>query len=196
MPKKLGSLIEEGELLTTLSDNRRMYAYFNVSEPEYLEYRTNAATRGDATVRLQLANGARFPHAGAIETIEGEFDHETGSIAFRAIFPNPDRLLRNGETGKVLLTVPYRRALIIPQKATFEIQDRTYVFVIDSTNRVHATQVAIAGRMPDLYIIGGGLAVTDRILLEGVQKVKDDDVIRFETQAPRAVLAGLRLHAE
>lgn len=196
IPKKLGSLIEEGELLTTLSDNRRVFAYFNVSEAEYLDYRNNAASRGNRRVQLLLANNSRFPHPGEIETIEGEFDHETGNIAFRAVFPNPDRLLRNGETGKVLLTVPYRQALVIPQKATYEIQDKTYVFVIDEANKVHARLITVAGQLPDLYIVGSGLTVNDRILLEGVQKVKDDDKIQFELKDPREVLAKLRLKAE
>lgn len=196
MPKKLGSLVEEGELLTTLSDNRRMYAYFNVSEPEYLDYRQHASTGTGQKAVLVLANNTRYPHVGEVETIEGEFNSETGNIAFRATFPNPDQLLRNGETGKVLLTVPYRQALVIPQKATYELQDKIYVFVIDAANRVHARAITVAGRLPDLYIVGSGLAATDRILLEGVQKVKDDDVVRVVMKAPREVLHSLRLKAE
>ena len=196
IPKKLGSLIEEGELLTTLSDNRRMFAYFNVSEPEYLDYRTQTGTRVGQSATLMLANNTRFPHQGQVETIEGEFDNTTGNIAFRAVFPNPDGLLKNGETGKVLLTVPYRQAMLIPQKATYEIQDKIYVFVIDAASRVHARLITVAGRLPDLYIVGRGLAVTDRILLDGVQKVKDDDVVKVTMKAPRDVLASLRLKAE
>jgi membrane fusion protein (multidrug efflux system) len=194
IPKKLGSLIEEGELLSTLSDNRRVFAYYNVSEPEYLDYRTKAP-KGQK-VSLLLANNTRFAQKGEVETIEGEFDHETGNIAFRAIFPNPDGLLRNGETGKVLMTVPYLKAMVIPQKATYEIQDKTYVFVIDEANKVHARLITIAGRMPDLFVVGSGLSVDDKILLEGVQKVKDDDVIKFEMKDARQVLASLRLKAE
>ncbi len=196
IPKKLGSLIEEGELLTTLSDNRRMFAYFNVSEPEYLDYKTNTAGRGSSKVALMLANNTRFSSQGEVETIEGEFDPETGNIAFRAIFPNPDGLLKNGETGKVLLTVPYKQAMVIPQKATYEIQDKMYVFVIDKDNKVHARLITVAGRLPDLFIVGSGLAVEDKILLEGVQKVKDDDVITFELKNPREVMTSLRLKAE
>ncbi|MBY0491329.1 MAG: efflux RND transporter periplasmic adaptor subunit [Gemmatimonadaceae bacterium] len=196
IPKKLGSLIEEGELLTTLSDNSRMFAYFNVAEPEYLDYQANRAGKGKQTVSLMLANNSRFPHEGTIETVEGEFDNETGNIAFRAIFPNPDRLLRNGETGKVLLRVPYTNALIIPQKATYEIQDKTYVFVIDKANKVHATLITVAGRLPDLFIVGSGITKDDMILLEGVQKVKDDDVITFDVKDMKDVLKTLRLRAE
>src|SRR5262249_24131452 len=113
LPKKIGSLIDEGELLTSLSDNSKMFAYFNVSEPEYLEYKTNAKGRGENEVNLLLANNQPLQYKGKIEVIESEFDSETGNIAFRSIFPNPDKLLRNGETGKVLMTVPVRKALII-----------------------------------------------------------------------------------
>ncbi len=197
IPKKLGTLVEEGELLTTLSDNSRVYAYFNLSEPEYLAYSRNAsASRTKPTVALVLADNSRFPHQGSVETVEGEFDHETGNIAFRATFPNPDRLLKNGETGKVLLTVPYTNALMIPQKATFELQDRTYVFVIDAQHKVHSRLITVIGRLPDLFIVGSELSASDQILLEGVQKVKDDDVVQFDVKEPREVIAKLRLKAE
>lgn len=196
IPKKLGSLIEEGELLTTLSDNSRMFAYFNVAEPEYLDYQANRSNKGGQKVALQLANNTRFAHEGTIETVEGEFDNETGNIAFRAVFPNPERLLRNGETGKVLLTVPYKQALIIPQKATYEIQDKTYVFVVDKANKVHATLITVAGRLPDLFVVASGISKDDTILLEGVQKVKDDDVITFDVKDMKDVLKTLRLRAE
>lgn len=100
LPKKTGSLIDEGELLTSLSDNNEMFAYFNVSEPEYLDYKTNVKDRGESKVTLMLANGQPFPYKGEVETIESEFDNETGNIAFRAKFPNPDKLLRNGRRVK------------------------------------------------------------------------------------------------
>lgn len=196
IPKKLGSLIDEGEILTSLSDNGQMYAYFNVSEPDYLDYQTNAKGRGDSNVTLLLANNTPLPHKGKVEVIESEFDSETGNIAFRASFPNPDKLLRNGETGKVLLTVPVHNALIIPQKATYEIQDKKYVFVVDSNNVVKSREISITGEMPDLYVVADGISETDKILLEGVQKVKDDDKISFGYQKPRDVLNHLKLKAE
>ncbi len=196
IPKKLGSLIDEGELLTSLSDNSQMFAYFNVSEPEYLEYQTNVNNRAASKVNLLLANGHSLQYQGDVEVIESEFNNETGNIAFRARFPNPDKLLRNGETGKILMTVPAKNALIIPQKATYEIQDKKYVFVIDKDNIVRSRSILITGEMPDLYVIESGLSEKDRILLEGVQKVKDDDKIKFEYQKPEDVIAHLRLKAE
>ncbi len=196
IPKKLGSLIDEGELLTSLSDNSQMFAYFNVSEPEYLEYETNTKGRANTKVGLLLANNRPLQYKGIVETIESEFDNETGNIAFRARFPNPDKLLKHGETGKVLMTVPVHQALIIPQKATYEIQDKKFVFVIDKNNVVKSRSITITGELADLYVVASGLAVDDKILLEGVQKVKDDDKIAFEFEKPEDVIYHLRLKAE
>ena len=133
---------------------------------------------------------------GTVELIEGEFNNETGNIAFRAIFPNPDKLLKNGETGKVIMTIPLKNALLIPQKATYEIQDKKYVFVIDKNNKVNSREITITGEIPDLYVIKTGLTENDRILLEGVQKVKENDKIKYELQSPKEVMNHLRVKAE
>lgn len=196
LPKKIGSLIDEGELLTSLSDNSKMFVYFNVSEPEYLEYQTNTKGRGDSQISLLLANNQLLKYKGKIEVIESEFDNETGNIAFRAIFPNPDKLLRNGETGKVMMVVPVKNALIIPQKATYEIQNKKYVYVVDGNNVVRSREITITGEIPDLYVVKSGLAPNEKIMLEGIQKVKDDDKINFEYQNPEEVLSHLKLKAE
>lgn len=196
IPKKVGSLIDEGELLTSLSDNSEMYAYFNVSEPEYLDYSTNLEGRGSSKVRLLLANNQLFPQEGNVETIESEFNRETGNIAFRARFANTQRILRNGETGKVRMSVPVRHALVIPQKATYEIQDKLYVFVIDQHNVVKSRNISVSGEFPDLYVVNNGLSAEDKILLEGVQKVKEDEKIKYEFEAPTTVLSHLKLKSE
>lgn len=196
IPKKLGSLLEEGDLLTLLSDNVRMFAYFNVSEPEYLEYQTNVKDRAANAVDLKLANGELFKYKGKVELIESEFDNETGNVAFRASFPNSDKLLKNGQTGKVLMTVPVKNALVIPQKATYEIQDKKYVFVVDKNNVVKSREITITGEVPDLYVVKSGITASDKILLDGVQKAKDDDKITYDYQKPADVLSHLKLHAE
>ncbi len=196
IPNKLGSLIDEGELLTSLSDNSQVYAYFNVSEPEYLEYQNNAKGRGDSHVNLLLANNQPLKYKGKVEVIESEFDNETGNIAFRAIFPNPDKLLKNGETGKVLMQVPVKNALVIPQKATYEIQDKKFVFVVDKKNILRSTEITITGVLPDLYVIQSGISNKDKIVLDGIQKAKDGDKIEFDYQNPQKVISNLRLKAE
>ena len=196
IPLKLGSLIDEGALLTSLSDNSQMFAYFNVSEPEYLNYETDLKNRGNKKVSLLLANNEVLKYKGDVETIESEFDNETGNIAFRARFPNPDHLLKNGETGKVQMTMPLKNALIIPQKTTYEIQDKVYVFVVDSKGIVHSRNITILSEMSDLYVVGSGLKENDRILLEGVQTAKDDDKVKVEYVSPKEVISHLRLKAE
>jgi membrane fusion protein (multidrug efflux system) len=196
IPKKVGSLIDEGELLTSLSDNSQMFAYFNVSEPEYLDYSTNLQGRGNPEVRLLLANNQLFPAHGNVETIESEFNRETGNIAFRARFSNTDKILRNGETGKIRMSVPLRHALVIPQKASYEIQDKLYVFVVDRNNVVQSKNISISGSFPDLYVVSNGLSTSDKILLEGVQKVKDDEKINYDYKAPAEVISHLKLKSE
>ncbi|MBB5395644.1 efflux RND transporter periplasmic adaptor subunit [Mucilaginibacter sp. AK015] len=196
IPLKLGSLVDEGELMTSLSDNSQMFAYFNVSEPEYLDYKNNVKGRGNNKVSLLLANNQLLPYKGEVETIESEFNSETGNIAFRARFPNPNKLLKNGETGKVQMTVPLHGALVIPQKATYEIQDKIYVYVVDQNNKLRSRNITINSELPDLYIVGSGITENDKILLEGVQKVKEDDKISYTYQEPKQVISHLQLKTE
>ena len=142
-----------------------------------------------------MANNKPLPEKGVVETIEGEFNNETGNIAFRARFPNPNHLLRNGETGKVQMTVPLHDAMLIPQKATYEIQDKTYVFVVDKNGKVKSRNIEIAMEMSDLYVVSSGLSTQDKILLEGVQKVKDDDQVKTKFIEPKKVISSLKLKA-
>ncbi|HVI47334.1 MAG TPA: efflux RND transporter periplasmic adaptor subunit [Chitinophaga sp.] len=193
---KQGSLVGDGDLLTTLSDNSRMWVYFNVSEPEYLDYEASVKSKGEMKVNLLMANKQVFKYPGVVETIEGEFNNETGNIAFRATFPNPDKLLRHGETGSILMDMQLKNALIIPQKATMEVMDKKYVFVVDKNNIVRMKPITISAEMPDLYVVKDGLAENDRILLEGLRKVKDNDKITFDYEEPAKVIAQLKLPTE
>ena len=112
--EQLGSLIKEGDILTTLSDNSVMWVYFNVPEARYLEYMAGLdQDKEDPQIELMLANGSKFPQIGKIGAIEAKFNNETGNIPFRADFPNPDRLLRHGQTGTVLI----RRVLKTPSSS-------------------------------------------------------------------------------
>lgn len=193
---RLGSLLDEGELLTSLSDNSKMWVYFNVPEAEYLDYQENLQRDEHMEVRLQMANNKMFGYPGRVETIEADFNNETGNIAFRATFPNPKRLLRHGETGNILVTSELKNVLILPQKATFDILDKKYVFVIDEDHVVHSRQITVLEEMPHLYVVGDGLSENDVVLLEGLRKVRDNDKIEVEFLAPDSVIAHLAVHAE
>ena len=134
-----GSLIEEGEVLTTLSDNSVMWVYFNVPEARYLQYKADLEENDrELRVELVLADGNTFPHRGVIGAIEADFNNETGNIAFRADFPNPDGLLRHGQTGTVLIHRTLNDAVVIPQRATFEILAKQYVYVVEPVERSRA----------------------------------------------------------
>lgn len=190
-----GSLVEDGDLLTTLSDNTKMWVYFNVNEAEYLDYKSRAH-RGDAAiVKLMMANGKLFTSPGRVETIEADFNNETGTIAFRATFPNPDGLLRHGETGKVLMTTPLPGALLIPQKSTFDVMDKKFVFVVDKEGVVHSRQIAVSRELPQVYVIESGLTEKDQVLLEGLRKVKDGDKISTRFLEPKEVISHLEVPA-
>lgn len=193
---RLGSLISEGDLLTTLSDNTTMWVYFNVTESEYLTYKQAVHGAAPQQVRLLMANGQIFDQQGEVRAIEADFNNETGTIAFRATFLNPNGLLRHGETGKVLMSVPLPDALLIPQKATFDVLDKKFVFVVDAKNVVHSRPITVAAELPQLYAVKSGLAEGDTILLDGLRKVRDGDVIEPDVRKPDEVLAHLEVHSE
>ena len=189
---KKGSLIDEGGLLTTLSNNKEVFAYFNLSETEYLDFKNHKSDEHQK-VSLILANGDMHKYKGEVETIEGEFDNETGNIAFRAKFPNPDLLLKHGETGKVRMTLPLKNALIIPQKCTYELQDKIYVYVVEKDNKLKAKAITIKQKLSNLYIVNSGLDITDKILLDGLQSAKEDEIVSAEFIPAKEVIDHLQL---
>ncbi len=191
-----GSLVDEGDLLTTLSDISKVWVYFNVPESEYLDYKTKKIDATPIKVKLKMANGEVFDQEGVIETIEADFDNKTGNIEFRAVFPNPNQILRHGETGNIQIDIPYNNALIIPQKATFEILDKTYVYIVNKDNKLEQKLIQIAAELPHVYLVKSGLNADDRILIEGLRKVQNGQEIVTHFQAPEKVLSQLELHAE
>lgn len=176
IPLKIGSVLDEGTLLTTLSDVSSVLVYFNLSENEYLEYqrlREEGKIAADREATLVLANGQEYPHSGKVETIVSEIEETTGSIAIRARFPNPEHVLKHGATGKIRLTREERAALMVPQKAVFEIQDKNYVYLVDSSNHVRQHAFVPSARLGEYYVVESGLREGDRIVYEGIQSLKD-----------------------
>ncbi|SHJ03386.1 membrane fusion protein, multidrug efflux system [Mesonia phycicola] len=191
-----GSLVDEGELLSNLSDNSKMWVYYNVPEAEYLDFKMNHQDSTQAKVSLLMANNKKFTEEGLVETIEADFNNETGNIPFRATFSNPDGLLRHGETGSILSTIPFNNALLIPQKATFEVLDKHYVYVVSEDNKIHSREIKIGGEIPHIYVVTEGLTEEDKILLEGLRKVREGDEISFDYEEPKDMLRHLQLYAE
>ena len=176
LPLKSGSLIEEGTLLTSLSDNSSVYAYFSFPENEYLQYQRtkNKLTQtGENEVKLILADGSRYAFPGKIQLIEGEIEQNTGSIDLRAKFPNPNNLLRHGASGKVFIPTKIENAVLVPQISVFDIQDKNYVYIVDKNNQLHMKSFMPLTRFSDYYIVKSGLNTGDRILFEGAQNARD-----------------------
>jgi len=193
---RLGSLVDEGDLLTTLSDNNEMWVYFNVPEAEYLDYKADEAKGSMLNVSLRMANQKMFDYPGVVKTIEADFNNETGNIAFRATFPNPKKLLRHGETGNILVTVPLKNALLIPQKATFEVLEKKYVYVVDKDNVIRSREIKLAAELPHIFVVESGLKKDDKILLEGLRQVHENEKIHSTFVKPDSVISHLSLYAE
>jgi len=203
-----GSLVEAGDMLTTVSDNSLMWVYFNVPEADYLRYRSipdatdpenpQVLRLAGATIQLRLANGAIFDQtAGDTLTIESTFDNETGNIQFRADFPNPENVLRHGQTGTLLINQMLHDGLVIPQRAVFDILDKQYVFVVGEDGIAHQREITISHEADDIFVINTGLGANDRFVLEGVRQVIDGEHVSSpEFRDPEEVLSHLKHHAE
>lgn len=191
-----GSLVEEGETLTELADNSKMWVYFNVPEAQYLNIKQNNLWTSSTPVQLQMANNQMFEYEGKITTIEANFNPTTGNIAFRATFPNPKGLLRNGETGNIVIKSSSENVLLIPQKATFEVLSNKYVYTVDEKGKLTPQQIFIDRELPHLFVVANGLSTEDHILLEGLRKVHKGDVIEAEHIDAKLAISELDLYAE
>lgn len=196
--EQLGSLIKEGDILTTLSDNNVMWVYFNMPEKRYLQYMAEVGSGKESPeIGLELANHTLFPQAGKITAIEAKFNNTTGNIPFRADFPNPDHLLRHGQTGTILIKRNQKDAVVIPQRSAFENLAKKYVYVIDAENVVHQREIKILHELDDIYVIEPGvLTEDDKIVLEGILQVREGSEVEFEYREPSEVLANQKNKAE
>jgi membrane fusion protein (multidrug efflux system) len=187
IPLKAGSLIDEGTLLTTISDISSMYAYFSFPENEYLQYqraKDNKEEKNDK-VKLVLSDGSSYAYPGNIETIEGEIEQNTGSIDLRAKFPNPNKLLRHGASGKIYIATRLDAAIMVPQKSVFDVQDKSYVYIVGADNKLKMQNFTPLTRMSQYYIVKAG----DKILYEGTQNAHDGMVIKPNMLTKPAMLA-------
>jgi len=211
--KQQGSTVKEGEILTTLSDNSSMWVYFNVPEARDLEFRSelDAGGHGDgmagdaglvghlnrtAKFELVLANSSKYPQPGKVSALGAKVNNETGNRKYRADFPNPARVLCHGRTGNVLVSRTLPKVLVIPQRATFEVLDRRYVFVVGPDDVARQREITVQQEMDDNFVIGKGLDVTDRIVLEGVRQVREGQKVEAEFRSPEEAVSAPKHVAE
>jgi membrane fusion protein (multidrug efflux system) len=203
-----------------------MWVYFNVPEKQYLEYKAaQKQHEAEDKIELLLANHDKFPESCVLLTIEAQFNNETGNIAFRADFPNPDGLLRHGQTGTILIHQTLKNAVVIPQRATFELLDKRYVWVVGEDDVAHQRLITISHELEDIFVINNGtdvkqanvtsgpvssdnsehgdqnakpaiLDVKDKIVLEGVRQVEEGRKVEYEFRKPEEALNKQKFHAE
>lgn len=190
IPFKVGAFVDENVVLTKIYNNKEMYAYFNLSEVEYLHILAESQSGHPQNVGLILANGGKYRHTGQIETTDAEFNLSTGNIAFRAKFKNPEKLLKSGSSGKIQIPQQFKNALIIPQKATFEVQDKTFVYIVSPQGQIETKAIKILSRQNKLYIIEG-LKKADQFIYEGIQNVKEGDAIVTKKLNSKVILQAL-----
>lgn len=178
IPYKEGALVEEGTVLTTISNNTEMFAYFNVSETDYLNLIGRDQTL--KAVNLKLVNNSIFSEVGKIETIDSEINRNTGSLTYRARFQNPEQILKHGSSGKVMVQTQLSNVILVPQKVTFEVQENLYVYVLDENNTIRQKQIIPEIQLANMYVVKNGLNETDKVLYEGIQLVKEGDKIEPE----------------
>lgn len=186
LPKKQGSLVSAADPipLTLLSDIQEIHAYFSIGESDFISFRDryegnslNEKLKKLPPVTLVLANGSEYEQKGKIDMVDGQFDKTTGAITLRASFPNAKGLLRSGNTGRVRLAITHENAIVIPQSATAEVQDKVFVYTVDKDNKVTKVPVNILGKSGNDYLVKDGLKAGDRIVYKGFESLQDGTVI-------------------
>ncbi|NTW84054.1 MAG: efflux RND transporter periplasmic adaptor subunit, partial [Chlorobiaceae bacterium] len=187
IPLRIGSLVTKNQdaWLTLLSDVSQVYASFSMSENDFSAFRRQypgstiqEKLKNVDPVSLVLSDGSRYDQKGSIGTVSGQFDQTTGSVRLRAVFPNPGGILRSGNSGKVIVTSLYRNALLVPQAATVELQDKVFVFLVDKGNKVRKQVIATAGTSGNDYIVTSGVGAGDVIVTSGIEKLQDGAIIK------------------
>ncbi|MBC8033063.1 MAG: efflux RND transporter periplasmic adaptor subunit [Chitinophagaceae bacterium] len=190
LPKKTGSLStrNDPEALTTLSNVEEVYAYFTMGETDFISFKErytgnsiDEKIRKLPAVSLVLADNSEHTQKGKIDMVDGQFNKNTGAITLRAVFPNPNGLLRSGNTGKVRLSQQYDLALLIPQASTIELQDKIFVYLVGDSNKVNKQPVIASGVSDGNYIIKEGLKPGDRIVLTGIDRLQPGAAILPQT---------------
>ncbi|MES2574718.1 MAG: efflux RND transporter periplasmic adaptor subunit [Bacteroidota bacterium] len=194
LPKKQGSLVSASDIepLTTLSDVHEVVAYFSLSETDFISFKSHYSgnTIGDKIknlppVSLILADNNAYPQKGKIDMVDGQFDKTTGAITLRATFPNANGTLRSGNTGKIRLGINHDDAILVPQSATVEMQDKIFVFTLNKENKVSKMPITVIGKSGINYLISEGVKSGDQIVLSGIDKLQEGQLIQPEKSAPK-----------
>lgn len=188
IPYKIGSLVNSNtaEPLTTVSNIGNIYAYFSINEKQALAFasRAQGATMQERLaslppVRLVLADGTIFPEKGRLETASGQINTQTGSVSVRATFPNPRSFVRSGSTGTIRIPVSLDSAILVPQKSTYEIQGKRFVYMLTDSGKVRSVEIdARQNSGGQFFVVTSGLQAGNKIILEGVANLREGVAIQ------------------
>lgn len=193
VPYRVGSLVSPSMAtpMTTIADNSEMFAYFSMTERQLLQMIREGGSYKDILakmpeIQLQLIDGSIYPDSGRVETISGVIDPTTGSVSIRALFPNAHNVLRSNSTGNVIFPNVLPDVILVPQSATTDIQDKKFVYVVQADNTVKNTEIQVYTLNDGQnYYVTGGLKAGDKIVIEGVQAIKDGQAITPITPAEK-----------
>jgi membrane fusion protein (multidrug efflux system) len=177
MHQSFGSLVNEGQIFMVLADITVMQAYFNVSEANNLELMANQKQHEEDRIELTLEDGNKFPHVGKLSAIAAAFNNETGNIPFRADFSNPNRVLRHGQTGTLLINRILKDAVVIPRRATLEALNHRYVYLVDNAGIARRREIVVGNELDGQFVVKIGVRAGDKIVLDGVGLVHDGDKV-------------------
>ena len=188
LPYRVGALVSASlpKPLTTVSDNSDMYVYFSMTENQLLDMTRRYGSRSKAleeipAIELILNDKSTYPSQGKIETISGVIDTSTGTVSLRAVFPNKEGLLQSGGAGNVVVPVQKRNCIVVPQAATYEVQDKVFVFkVVDGKAQSAPVEVTRVNGGKE-YIVDKGLNVGDVIVAEGVGLLREGTPIQAKS---------------
>ncbi len=194
-PYRIGSLVNSGiaEPLTTVSNTSRVYSYFSLNEKDFVQLvkgldgaNLQEKLKKMPEVQLILADSTPYEHPGRVETASGLVDQKTGAVTMRASFPNGEGLLRSGGSGQIRIPQTMDSAIVIPQKATYELQGKRFAYVVTPENKAHSTEIeVVVGNLKDTYVVTAGLNVGDKIVMDGIISLRNDTEIK-----PKVVDSG------
>ncbi|TAJ67597.1 MAG: efflux RND transporter periplasmic adaptor subunit [Chitinophagaceae bacterium] len=182
IPFKKGTVVSKTDIipLTVLSEVNNVHAYFSMSESDFLTFlskvegkTTEEKVKNILPVELQLPDNTTYKTKGRVELVQGQFDRNAGAISFRAVFNNADKQLRSGMTGKIRIPSMLHEQIIVPQEATYEVQDKIFVFALGDSNKVASKQIFVSGKSGSNYLVNKGLVSGETILFSGLQRVRD-----------------------
>jgi len=197
IPYKMGALVgtTTPEPLTVISEIKKVYAYFSLSENDFIQFKNEFSgstveqkIKQMPPVELILADGSVYPEKGKVEVVSGQFSSTMGSISFRASFQNKEGLLRSGNTGKIRIARNFENSIVIPQEATFELQEKVFVFTVGDSNKVASKPLTIAGTSGNYYLVQDGVKAGEKIVYTGLDRLRDGAVIQPQPMSMDSLL--------